>query len=153
MRMKRMSYILLMASLSIYLLACDTKSDFKLSPEDLYTSGELQVITSWFNDKRQTISVLYGNGQAMNSTDRIHYAGEHYTLVTWHQQPNPLWFGGQINGRIARVEQVDITTSINGDLKQVYSVKYRETSDSVSGTPREQERINYILTRRKAGHP
>lgn len=150
--MKAISYILLAVS-SFYLLACEEKSDFQLSPEDLYNSGEQQVITSWFNDKRHTISVLYGNEQAMQATDSIHYAGEQYRLVTWHQQGNPLWFGGQINGRMALVEQVEIIASASGDLESKYSVIYHEASDSISNTPREQARISYILTRRKAMHP
>lgn len=150
--MKKISYILLMVSLSFFIQACSTKNNFELSPDDLYNSGELQVITSWFNDKRQTISVLYGNELAMAANDSIHLAGEQYTLVTWHQQGNPLWFGGQINERIVSVEQVDIVASANGDFESRYAVT-RQEADSISGTIREQERIDYILTRIKAGHP
>lgn len=156
MSLKRISYILLAVSLSLYQQACDDKTDFQLSPEDLYDSGDLHVITTWFNDKHQTISVLYGNEQAAAAPMadmHIHHVGEQYTLVTWHQQENPLWFGGQINGRITRVEQVDITTSSHGDTEPRYRVSYHASADSISGTPREQTRINYILTRRKAGHP
>jgi hypothetical protein len=155
MMVKRISYILLPVLLSIYLQACDDKTDFQPSPEDLYNSEELRVITTWFNDKHHTISVLYGNEQAVAAPVadiHIHHVGEQYTLVTWHQQNNPLWFGGQINGRIASVEQVNITTSASGDIEPRYRITYHERADSVSGTLREQVRIDYILTRRKAGH-
>jgi hypothetical protein len=153
MCMKRISDILLAVSLSLYLPGCGEKNNFRLSPEDLYNSGELQVITSWFNDKHQTISVLYGNEQAMQATDSIHNAGEQYTLVTWHQQGNPLWFGGQINGRIARVEQVNITASAQGNTETKYSVPYQERADSIPNIAWEEKRITYILTRRKVSHP
>jgi hypothetical protein len=141
-----------MVPLSFFLLACGEESKFQLSPEDLFDSGKLQVITSWFNDKHQTISVLYGNELAMNTADSIHHAGELYTLVTWHQQGNPLWFGGKINGRIARVEQVSITASVQGDIEAKYSTPYLEGVDSITNTTGEQSRITYILMRRKAAH-
>lgn len=156
MSLKRIGYILLTVPLSLYLQACADKTDFQLSPEDLYDSGDLCVITSWFNDKHQTISVLYGNEQAATAPladIQIHHVGEQYTLVTWYQKGNPLWFGGQISGHIALVEKVSITTSASGDIEPRYTVSFHEGADSVSGTIREEARINYILTRRKAEHP
>jgi hypothetical protein len=156
MCINKISYILLMVLLSLYMQACDRKSNFQVSPEDLYESKDLHVITTWFNDRRQTISVLYGNEQATQVRETgitMHQVGEHYTLVTWHQQGNPLWFGGQISGRIAWIEQVDIATSASGAIEPQYNVTYHERADSISGTALEQERINYILSRKKIGHP
>jgi len=155
MSIKRISDILLTVSLSLYLQACGDKSKFQVSPEDLYDSKDLHVISTWFNDRRQTISILYGNDQAASVAENgihAHQVGERYTLVTWHQQRNPLWFGGQISGHITLIEQVDITTSANGAIEPQYNVSYNERADSISDTALEQERIAYILSRKKIEH-
>ena len=155
MSLKRISYILLTVSLSLYLQACGNKSNYQVSPEDLYDSKDLHVITTWFNNRHQTISILYGNDQAASvpvNGIHVHQVGERYTLVTWHQQGNPLWFGGQISGHITLIEQIDITTSASGAIEPRYNVSYKEHADSISGTTLEQERIAYILSRRKIEH-
>jgi hypothetical protein len=155
MRKKRISYIFLAVSLALYLQACGDKSNFQVSPEDLYDSKDLHVITTWFNNRHQTISILYGNEQAASvpaNDIHVHQVGERYTLVTWHQQGNPLWFGGQITGHITLIEQVDINTLASGAIEPHYSVTYSERTDSISGTTLERERIDYILSRKKIEH-
>jgi len=141
--------------LLLSLQSCREKNGYQLSPEDIYDNGDLHVITSWFNDKRHTTSVLYGN--VMTDTIAIegekHIPGEQYTLVTWHQQNNPLWFGSQISERVATIELVTIVTDDAGYIVPQYNMVYHAASDSISGTQLEQERIDYILSRKGAQYP
>lgn len=68
------------------------------------------VLNSYVNAKAQTMATLYGNKTAAdylrNHADGLYPDGAELTLVTWQQQPDPRWFGGNIPGAAQRVEVV-----------------------------------------------
>ncbi len=108
--MKTISFALLL----VLLAACGKPASPKLAPEALYTDEGLAVITSFFNNRQHTTTILYGNAAAQQAIARGsagQAAGEDYRLVTWEQYANPLWFGSNINGQIKSIERITTTTT------------------------------------------
>lgn len=70
------------------------------------------VLSSFVNPVQHTMSTLYGNTLAIQharTVGNVSYpAGSILALVTWKQQPDPRWFGGNIPDRILSVEVVQI---------------------------------------------
>lgn len=68
------------------------------------------VLNSYVNPRHQTMATLYGNKPAadylLNHADGLYPDGAELTLVTWQQQPDPRWFGGNIPGAAQKVEVV-----------------------------------------------
>jgi len=77
-------------------------------PADLnFSKMGLKVITSTINKKLGTMATLYGNDSARASAE----AGKGkclpqsvFTLVTWKQQADKRWIGGNIPGDLLSVE-------------------------------------------------
>ncbi|XZF15807.1 hypothetical protein ACTHGU_06700 [Chitinophagaceae bacterium MMS25-I14] len=68
------------------------------------------VINSFINTGKHTASTLYGNAAAARyartNRDGNYPAGAVLSLVTWKQQPDPRWFGGNIPDAALSVEVV-----------------------------------------------
>lgn len=110
--------LLIIAGLALLSASCNKPSKTVPAPETIFDSTGLQVITSSFNKKRVTMSVLYGNALAMSTAledKKEHVPGEVFTLVTWKQQPSPYWFGANINDKMELIERVKVNT-VAGDL-------------------------------------
>lgn len=119
----------------------------------------LKVITSSVNTKNHTMSTCYGNDIAVNTAragGQANYpAGAVITLVTWNQQEDQNWFGGNIPAEIKSVEMVKRSASADlagnstyqkftgKDLREAPSAEIMDSKD----------RINYILGLRAAVMP
>ncbi len=92
---------------------------------------EWKVITSSVDKQNSTMSTLFGNDIAIQyartNAKHDYPAGSILSLVTWTQQEDPRWFGGNIPSAPKSVEFVTVATS--PDHKPTY------TYESYSGVP------------------
>lgn len=119
----------------------------------------LKVITSSINRKDQTMSTCYGNVIAVNSArsgEHVNYpAGAIIALVTWKQQEDPNWFGGNIPGEIKSVEMIKKSNSEDSSGILNYQKFTGKTLQQAlpAGITDKNSRINYILGLRAAVMP
>lgn len=146
---------LLFALLPLMIAACQTPAQPDLAPETLYDNAGLDVITSSFNTRQQTMSTLYGNAAALRAAadSSHHVAGEEYTLVTWEQKPNPLWFGSNINDAVKTIEHVTTSVDSSGVVVMHYELVQGTPKDRVPATTDDTQRIVYILQQRASFFP
>lgn len=87
-----------------------------------------RVITSAIDHRGATMFTVFGNDAAIaHEKQRDYPAGAAIALVTWTQQEDPRWFGGNIPKNVKSVEMV--TVSAGADGKPAY--RY----ESYSGSP------------------
>lgn len=147
-------YILLTAFACIVFVGCKQNHNLSPAPETIFNEPGMHVITSFFNERTQTISVLYGNGPALSHAGRAiseHVAGEEFKLVTWGLKPNPLWFGSNINGPVHSVESVKIAPGNDDALRFDYHIEHAKAPQSKMAGP--DERINFIFAQRASVFP
>jgi hypothetical protein len=168
--MKRTILICLAASV-ISLAGCHSTNErvvTRLNTDATLPSGlpgnpvQGRVITSWVDktDKQHaTMSTLYGNDIAIQYA-RSH-AGQNYpanavlSLVTWNQQEDPRWFGGNIPQTPRSVEVVTVKPAA-GAAQYAYDYQRYEGSPltrvAVSEYPA-KDRTAYLLSQRAAVMP
>jgi len=151
--MKRLSFFIISAS--IVLSSCehhqnpDLLINDKASLPASFKLSELhqKVITSFINKKDSTMAILYGNEEAGKIAGKGAQTGvsnASFTLVTWHQQDDPHWFGARIPGDLISVETLHTGSSENKSVDyQKYSGKNLvKLADTVGST----SRIHFILS-------
>lgn len=140
--------LLTIAGLALFGAACSKPSKTVPAPEAIFDSTGQQVITSSFNEKKATMSVLYGNELARGTASadkKEHVPGEVFTLVTWKKEPGPYWFGSDINGEIQVIEQVQVST-IADTLHYDYTRVIKGAKDiSKELTSNKKDRIRFII--------
>ena len=147
--------ILTLFVLSILMAACSNSPKPVLAPEKIFEDPDMHVITSVFNKKSGITSTLYGNKPALEAArneSENHVAGEIFRLVTWELQPNPYWFGGNINGEEKCVETVKVLPAENG-IRVDYEVENNGCDVLKRYDPDKQERINFIFDQKAAVFP
>lgn len=72
-----------------------------------------KVITSWVNKQDRTMSTMFGNDvawqYARTNAEGKYPAGSVLSVVTWGQEEDARWFGGNIPHGVKRVEFVTVT--------------------------------------------
>lgn len=151
--MKNLSAILISATLA--LTACHEPRKLAPAPETIFDDHGLHVITSFHNDRTRTISVLYGNDDALAHARKeraAHTPGEVFKLVTWDLKQNPLWFGSNINGGLQSVETVTVSAGESGPV-----IDYVMDDSSPKSAPNavlsNAERISFIFAQRASVFP
>jgi hypothetical protein len=128
------------AALSISLLGC-TNTNPRVATtlnQGASLTGDLpanplqwKVITSAIDKQSSTMSTLFGNDIAVQyartNSQHDYPAGSILALVTWTQQEDQRWFGGNIPSAPKSVEFVTVGTS--PDQKRTY------TYENFEGTP------------------
>ena len=132
--------------------------DVPLPPtREMFDAGNLEVIAPSMNKGQGTMSILYGNSAARQSTmdsSKRHKPGELYTLATWDQVNDLHWYGSNINGRLKSVETVCFSAASDGGLSVHYNlVKGAEPKDVGGHKIHRQDRIRCILNQRPAVFP
>jgi hypothetical protein len=120
-----------------------------------------KVITSWIDKsdpQHPTMSTLYGNDVAVQfartNAGHDYPAGTVLSLVTWNQQEDERWFGGNIPASPKSVEIVTVTASA---AKTAFSYQryegapLRKAASETGPTP--GDRSNYLLSQRAAVMP
>jgi hypothetical protein len=115
----------------------------------------LKVMASLINKKAGTMAVLYANAIALNNAVKDNnqpVMGEVLALVTWKQQDDAHWFGGEIPGALQSVELVKTNTN-----KAALSIAYEKYSGSnltlIADTLGESARIKYVLSQQPSVMP
>ena len=83
-----------------------------------------KVITSWVDKQGSTMSTMFGNDVAVRyartNQGAKYPAGSVVSVVTWSQQEDPRWFGGNIPADAKSVEFVSVRTGANAYSYQRY---------------------------------
>ena len=117
----------------------------------IFNAGGQKPITSSVSKKMNTVSILFGNEQAMESAIKgLPFNGDEiFTLVTWNQEHKKFWYPGLINGRVKSIEVVKMTL-LNNKVQPFYKLIEGQAPYSQANRPfTKWERIQYI-TRQKA---
>jgi len=121
-----------------------------------------KVITSWIDKtdpQHPSMSTLYGNEIAVQfaRTQPTHDypSGSVLSLVTWNQQEDERWFGGEIPSTPKSVEIVSVTRTANNATSFSYQVfegsPLKRASSRVESTP--GDRTEFLLSQRAAVMP
>jgi len=134
------------------LSSCQEQPTPTMAPEYLYDAKGQQMISSSINITKGTISLLYGNQQAVQLS-KHNLPGAAYTLVTWKQKPMPSWYGTNMNSEIYAVEHLNIQSAKGNSVNIQYQFKAGPGFVNTDGVPSKKERINFIVTQLKAIRP
>nr|WP_250773398.1 hypothetical protein [Dyadobacter sp. MSC1_007] len=148
--------LVLFAFACLTMLGCNKSHNLSPAPETIFDEPGMHVVTSTFNQRTETISVLYGNDAALSHAGQArpeHVAGEEFKLVTWGLKPNPLWFGSDINGPLRSVETVKIVADAYGAARIDYGVENRNEETAKIAPTDSDERINFIFAQRASVFP
>jgi len=130
--------------------------------EDAALVGELpsnpvqgRVITSWVDKKDSTMSTMYGNDVAVQyartSGEMKYPAGAVLSVVTWGQQEDPRWFGGNIPARPKAVEFVTVTVPGTYSYQRYEGSPLKRVASVEGADP--QDRAAYLMGMRAAVMP
>ena len=115
-----------------------------------------KVITSWVDKQGSTMSTMFGNDVAMRyarTNQGTQYpAGSVVSVVTWSQNEDPRWFGGNIPANAKSVEFVSVGPGANAYSYQRYEgspLKKVIGEDGVAPN----ERATSLLSQRAAVMP
>lgn len=148
--------ILSLVIIATGLLSCTESRRLTPAPETIFDEQGLHVITSFYNERTGTISLLYGNDEAVLHAGKPraeHIPGEMFQLVTWELKGNPLWFGGSINGPVQSVETVQVTPADNAHIQVAHALQQPDGKTVENSKTDREERISFIFAQRASVFP
>jgi hypothetical protein len=115
-----------------------------------------KVITSWVDKQGSTMSTMFGNDVAVHyartNPDAKYPTGSVLSVVTWSQQEDPRWFGGNIPANAKSVEFVSVGPEANAYSYQRYEgTPLKKVAGEDGAVP--NERVAYLLSQRAAVMP
>jgi hypothetical protein len=126
---------MLAAALLLMLIGCSEPNarvktrlnrDAEVSGELPYNALQWEVIASTLNHNDHTLATVLGNDRAIaySRTTAAHAypAGSVLSLITWSQEEDPRWFGGNIPGNVRSVEFLEVQSSPGGGGTYLYSL-------------------------------
>ncbi len=127
--------------------------------DDAHLQGDLpanpmqgKVLTSWIDPTHKTMSTLFANdtaAQHARTTADAHYPnGSVLSAVTWSQQEDPRWFGGNIPSKPVAVEVVTIGDTPTYQRYEGSPLKKIDTPQDTATA-----RITYLLAQRASVMP
>lgn len=150
----KLSHILLPAIVAIF-AACSDHADPKelinkeaSLPESFnFNQMGLKVINSSINQKKSTMSTLYGNDNALNTLKAGTgiQADEVIALVTWKQKEDKHWFGAKIPGSLQSLELIKTIKDKSG-MPQITYTRYEGSKlMPIKDTTGNAQSIKYIF--------
>ena len=130
----------------------------EISGELPYNPLQWEVIASTLNHKDHTLATVLGNDRAIaharKNATHAYPAGSVLCVITWSQEEDPRWFGGNIPGNVRSIEFVEVQSAQDHEtyLYTLYGgspLKKLVSTDEKS--PR--SRAAYILGQRAAVVP
>jgi hypothetical protein len=89
--------------------------DAELSGGLPYNPLQWEVMASTLNRNDHTVATVFGNDQAIadarKNISHEYSAGSVISIITWSQQEDPRWFGGNIPGKVRSVEFLEVHCS------------------------------------------
>jgi hypothetical protein len=154
---------LLSAVLAAGLVSCSDKTNPRVVTrlnDEAALVGELpsnplkgKVITSWVSKRDSTMSTLLGNDVAVQyartNAEMRYPAGSVLSVVTWSQQEDPRWFGGNIPEKTIAVEFVRVTGPGAYSYQRYEGSPLKKVEDSAAPN----DRAAYVLSQRAAVMP
>lgn len=122
-------------------------ADASLPADFGFSKMGLKVITSTVNKQLGTMSTLYGNDSAKTTAKAgkgICLPGSIFALITWKQQADKRWIGGNIPGNLISVEILKATKNREGQMGD-YSRFSGANLKADQDTDGQQARTKYIL--------
>jgi len=156
---------LLGAVLAVGLGGCSDKTNPRVVTrlnDEAAVAGELpsnplqgKVITSWVNKQDATMSTMFGNDVAVQyartNAEMQYPAGAVLSVVTWSQQEDRRWFGGNIPRRPKAVEFVAVTAPGTYSYQRYEGSPLKRVPSTEGGDPK--DRAAYLLAQRAAVMP
>jgi hypothetical protein len=151
--------------LAVGLAGCSDKTNPRVATrlnQDAMLVGDLpsnplrgKVITSWVSKQDATMSTMFGNDvawqYARTNAEMMYPAGAVLSVVTWSQQEDPRWFGGNIPKNAKAVEFVSVTGPGTYSYQRYEGSPLKKVA-SVEG-PDPKDRAAYLLAQRAAVMP
>jgi hypothetical protein len=125
----------LAAALLLMLIGCSQPNarvttrfnrDAEVSGELPYNALQWEVIASTLNHKNHTLATVLGNDRAIayarTTAAHAYPVGSVLSVITWSQEEDPRWFGGNIPGNVRSVEFLEVQSSPDRGGTYLYSL-------------------------------
>jgi hypothetical protein len=160
-----MKVVCLLGVVLVGLAGCSNETNPRVATrlnQEAMLTGELpsnplqgRVITSWVNKQDATMSTLLGNGVAVRyartNSEMTYPVGAVLSVVTWSQQEDPRWFGGNIPQRPKAVEFVSVTGPGAYSYERFEGSPLKKVASVEGSDPK--DRAAYLLAQRAAVMP
>ena len=133
--------------------------DAEVSGELPYNPLQWEVIASTLNHNDHTLATVLGNDRAIayarKNATHAYPAGSVLSIITWSQEEDPRWFGGNIPSKVQSVEFLEVQSGPDGGQTYLYSryggspLRRLVSTEEISPTGR----AAYILGQRAAVMP
>jgi hypothetical protein len=161
----RVRDICLLGGVAVGLAGCSNQVNPRVATrlnEDAALVGDLpsnplqdKVITSWIHKQDATMSTLYGNEIAVQyartHAEMKYPVGAVVSVVTWSQQEDPRWFGGNIPKTPKAVEFVTVTGPGVMAYQRYEGSPLKKVASESGSDP--NDRASYLLSQRAAVMP
>jgi hypothetical protein len=151
--------------LAVGLAGCSEKTNPRVVTrlnQDAALVGELpsnplqgKVITSWVDKKDATMSTMFGNDVAVRyartDAEMMYPAGAVLSVVTWSQQEDPRWFGGNIPKSTKSVEFIAVTGPGAYSYQRYEGSPLKKVASLEGNDPK--DRAAFLLAQRAAVMP
>ena len=123
-----------------------------LPPAFQFGQKGYKVITSFFNKKAGSVSMLFGNEKAkqVSMDNNQSPDGAEWALVSWKTMADKHWFGAEIPGELISVEIIDADAEQTATAGMKYTRYSGKDLVMDSTEPPRKERIRNILALRPA---
>ncbi|ALR30655.1 hypothetical protein ATE47_09000 [Chryseobacterium sp. IHB B 17019] len=146
--MKKIVFIIM--SVCALFTACKIDEPDKDLKRVVFDPGNLKFITNSLNPKKETMSALYGNQEALESLTNENNqpkANSEFKLVTWKYHDNPQYIGGTITGELLSTETLQ--TDKNGKI----TYQFKNNLRTENNPSNKEERIKYFMSYKPVVRP
>lgn len=146
--MKKILFIIM--SVCALFTACKIDEPDKDLKRIVFDPGDLKFISNSLNPKKETMSALYGNQEALQSLateSNQPKANSEFKLVTWKYHENPQYIGGTITGELLSVE------TIHSDKNGTISYQLKDQVRTENNPSNKEERIKYFMSYKPVVRP
>ena len=133
--------------------------DAEVSGELPYNPFQWEVIASTLNHNNHTLATVLGNDRAIayarKNATHAYPAGSVLCVITWSQEEDPRWFGGNIPGDVRSVEFLEVQSSQDHGGTYLYALYGGSPLRKLASTEEKSPtgRAAYIVGQRAAVMP
>jgi Cytochrome P460 len=133
--------------------------DAEVSGELPYDPFQWEVIASTLNHNNHTLATVLGNDRAIayarKNATHAYPAGSVLCVITWSQEEDPRWFGGNIPGDVRSIEFLEVQSSQDHGGTYLYALYGGSPLRKLASTEEKSPtgRAAYIVVQRAAVMP
>jgi len=133
--------------------------DAEVSGELPYDPSQWEVIASTLNHNNHTLATVLGNDRAIayarKNATHAYPAGSVLCVITWSQEEDPRWFGGNIPGDVRSIEFLEVQSSQDHGGTYLYALYGGSPLRKLASTEEKSPtgRAAYIVVQRAAVMP